>query len=145
MSATRRPVTDWRTDWDFLDPRWIENPFPIWYALRETCPIAHTERFGGAYLPTRWRDIRDIAYDPETFSSRKTAVRENAYDQRGGAPPITSDPPKHRAARMALLPPFTPDAIKKLEPRARAACNDLIDAIFARASTNDWRFDGALD
>ena len=145
MSATRRPVTDWSTDWDFLDPRWIENPFPIWYALRETCPVAHTERFGGAYLPTRWRDICDIAYDPETFSSRKTAVRENAYDQRGGAPPITSDPPKHRAARMALLPPFTPDAIKKLEPRARAACNDLIDAILARASTNDWRFNGALD
>ena len=95
MSATRRPVTDWSTDWDFLDPRWIENPFPIWHALRETCPVAHTERFGGAYLPTRWRDICDIAYDPETFSSRKTAVRENAYDQRGGAPPITSDPPKH--------------------------------------------------
>ena len=80
-TTTRPPVTDWTTDWDFLDPRWVEDPFPIWDELRQTCPIAHTERFDGVYLPTRWQDIRDISYDPETFSSRKPAVRENAYDQ----------------------------------------------------------------
>jgi hypothetical protein len=22
-------VTDWATDFDFLDPEWIENPYPI--------------------------------------------------------------------------------------------------------------------
>ncbi|MDE0717192.1 MAG: hypothetical protein OXH64_04545, partial [Rhodospirillaceae bacterium] len=26
----RPPVTDWRTDWDHLDPQWRDNPFPIW-------------------------------------------------------------------------------------------------------------------
>ena len=139
------PVTDWTTDWDFLDPRWVENPFPIWDELRQTCPIAHTERFDGVYLPTRWQDIRDIAYDTDSFSSRKPAVRENAYDQRGGAPPISSDPPKHRPARMALLPPFTPQNIDKLEPKARGVCNELIDAILAKAKTNGGHFDGAVD
>ena len=30
-----------------------------------------------------------------------------------------------------LLPPFTPDAMKKLEPRVRAICNELIDEFIA--------------
>src|SRR5262245_22783294 len=60
--SERAPVTDWLTDWDHLDPKWVENPFPIWDGIRASqCPIAHTERFRGAYLPTRYEDIRAIA------------------------------------------------------------------------------------
>src|SRR5215472_110729 len=36
----RKPVTDWTTDWDHLDPRWREDPYPIWDELRRSCPIA---------------------------------------------------------------------------------------------------------
>ena len=105
--SQRPPVKDWATDFDHLDPRWIEDPFPIWDELRQKCPIAHTERFNGVYLPTRYEDVRAIAYDPEHFSSRKVIVRESPPPANNGAPPITSDPPRHRLARMALLPPFT--------------------------------------
>ena len=125
--TTRPPVEDWATDWDFLDPRWIEDPFPIWDELRQSCPIAHTDRYDGAYLPTRWKDIRDIAYDTEHFSSRRVIVRDVRPDVSNSAPPITSDPPEHKPAKQLLLPPFTPDAMKKLEPRVRAICNELID------------------
>jgi cytochrome P450 len=76
QQRARPPVTDWTTDWDHLDSRWVEDPFPIWEDLRKRCPIAHTERFNGVYLPTRYEDVRAIAYDPEHFSSRRTAVRE---------------------------------------------------------------------
>jgi cytochrome P450 len=128
----RAPVTDWLTDWDHLDPKWVEDPFPIWSEIRSApCPIAHTNRYRGVYLPTRYADIREIAYDPEHFSSRQVVVRDT-QPPGGGAPPITSDPPKHRAARMALLPPFTPQAIEKLRPKARAICNELIDAFAAQ-------------
>jgi len=48
----RKPVTDWATDWDHLDPRWREDPFPIWDELRRSCPIAHTERYQGAFGST---------------------------------------------------------------------------------------------
>ena len=76
--SQRAPVKDWLTDWDHLDPRWVEDPFPIWEDIRASkCPIAHTERFRGAYLPTRYEDVRNIAYDPEHFSSRQVVVREN--------------------------------------------------------------------
>jgi cytochrome P450 len=133
--SERAPVTDWLTDWDHLDPRWIEDPFPIWETIRAAkCPIAHTERFRGAYLPTRYEDVRKIAYDPEHFSSRQVVVRENQIVSGGGAPPITSDPPRHRAARMVLLPPFTPQAIDKLVPKARAVCNEMIDAFIDKGS-----------
>lgn len=128
--GNRPPVADWLTDWDHLDPAWVADPFPIWDAIRaSSCPIAHTKRFLGAYLPTSYRDIREIAYDPEHFSSRQVIVRDNPPPvSGGGAPPITSDPPRHRSARMALLPAFTPQAIDKLIPRTRSICNALIDA-----------------
>ena len=28
------PVTDWVNDFDHTDPRWTEDPFPIWEELR---------------------------------------------------------------------------------------------------------------
>src|SRR5262249_38598302 len=40
--GTRPPASDWKTDFDHLDPRWIEDPYPIWDDLRQSCPIAHT-------------------------------------------------------------------------------------------------------
>jgi hypothetical protein len=130
--SQRPPVKDWATDFDHLDPRWVNDPFPIWDELRQKCPIAHTERFNGVYLPTRYADVRAIAYDPEHFSSRKVVVREMPPPNNNGAPPITSDPPRHRLARMALLPPFTPQAIDKLVPKARAVCNELLDAFVGK-------------
>jgi cytochrome P450 len=126
----RPPVADWTTDWDHLDPRWRENPFPIWDELRAKCPIAHTDRFLGAYLPTRYEDVRAIANDPVHFSSRRVVVRE-ARPEPMPSPPITSDPPQHKPFKQLLLPPFTAEAMTKLEPRARAICNELIDKFIA--------------
>jgi cytochrome P450 len=121
------PVTDWVNDFDHTDPRWTENPFPIWDELRATSPVVHTERFLGCYLPTTYEAVKAIAHDTEHFSSRRVVVRDVRPEQIGNAPPITSDPPEHKPAKQLLLPPFTPDAMKKLEPRVRAICNELID------------------
>jgi cytochrome P450 len=133
--STRPPATDWATDFDHLDPRWVNDPFPIWEEMRKKCPIAHTDRFMGVYFPSRYDDVRAVAYDTEHFSSRRIIVRETP-PPRIPAPPITSDPPEHRPARMVLLPPFTPDAMKKLEPRARTLANELIDKFIARGNAD---------
>jgi cytochrome P450 len=131
--SQRPPVQDWATDFDHLHPQWINDPFPIWDDLRQRCPIAHTDRFQGVYLPTRYADVRAVAYDTEHFSSRRVVVRETP-PPRVAAPPITSDPPEHRPARMVLLPPFTPDAMRKIEPRARLIATELIDGFIGRGS-----------
>jgi cytochrome P450 len=124
----RAPVADWATDFDHLDPRWVEDPHSIWRKLRETCPVAHTDRFEGVYLPSRYEDIRAVAYDTEHFSSRRVSVREGK-PLFPPSPPVTSDPPAHRDDRRILLPPFTPQAVAKLEPRARAICRELLQRL----------------
>src|SRR2546423_2805187 len=125
------PVTDWVHDFDHTDPRWTENPFPIWDLLRAECPVVHTKRFLGCYMPTTYEAARQIAHDTEHFSSRRVIVRDVRPEITASAPPITSDPPEHKPAKQLLLPPFTPDAMKKLEPRVRAICNELIDEFIA--------------
>ena len=75
------PVTDWINDFDHTDPRWTENPFPIWEELRAASPVVHTERFLGCYMPTTYEAVRAIANDTEHFSSRRVLVR----DERPGA------------------------------------------------------------
>jgi cytochrome P450 len=132
------PVTDWIHDFDHTDPRWTEDPFPIWDALRSHGPVVRTERFLGCYLPTTYQAVKEIAYDTEHFSSRRVVVRDVRPEITQPSPPITSDPPEHKPAKQLLLPPFTPDAMKKLEPRVRAICNELIDDFIA-----DGRCDAA--
>jgi cytochrome P450 len=120
------PVTDWICDFDHTDPRWTENPYPIWDALRAAGPVVHTERFLGCYMPTTFEAVKQITYDTEHFSSRRVVVRD-VRPQTIPSPPITSDPPEHKPAKQLLLPSFTPESVGKLEPRVRAICNELID------------------
>jgi cytochrome P450 len=134
------PVADWATDFSHLEPEWAADPYPIQDDLRERCPIAHTGRFGGGWLPVRYEDVAAIAYDTENFSSR-AIIMSNFRPPRdiapiGGSPPISSDPPFHHDARKLLLPAFTKTAIARLEPATRAFCHSLIDQ-FGAAETVD--------
>jgi hypothetical protein len=126
------PVADWATDFSHVEPEWAADPYPIQDDLRQRCPIAHTGRFGGAWLPTRYEDVAAIAYDTERFSSR-SIILSNFRPPRdlapiGGSPPISSDPPFHHDARKLLLPAFTKAEIAKQEPATRRFCHSLIDA-----------------
>jgi cytochrome P450 len=94
--------------------------------------VATTQRFeGGAYLPLRYQDIYDIAYDTEHFSSQRIVVREQKLPI-SGMPPLTSDPPVHTPARRLILPPFAPKEVAKLEPRIREIVVALLDALEGR-------------
>jgi cytochrome P450 len=126
------PVSDWATDFSHVEPEWSADPYPIQDELRQRCPIAHTERFGGGWLPTRYEDVAAVAYDPDHFSSRAIIMsnfRPPADEAPvGGSPPISSDPPFHHDARKLLLPAFTKAAVARQEPATRAFCHSLIDA-----------------
>ena len=130
------PVSDWATDFSHFEPGWSADPYPIQDDLRQRCPIAHTERFGGGWLPTRYEDVAAIAYDTERFSSR-SIIMGNFRPPRdlapiGGSPPISSDPPFHQHARKLLLPAFTKTAVSRQEPATRALCHALIDTFEGR-------------
>ncbi len=111
------PVADWAADFSHLEPEWAADPYPIQDDLRQRCPIAHTERFGGGWLPTRYDDVAAIAYDTERFSSR-SIIMSNFRPPRelapvGTSPPISSDPPFHHDARKLLLSAFTKVSVRQ--------------------------------
>ena len=133
---TTGPVSDWATDFSHLEPEWSADPYRIQDDLRQRCPIAHTERFGGAWLPTRYEDVSAIAYDTDHFSSR-AIILSNFRPPRdlapvGGSPPISSDPPFHHDARKLLLAAFTKKEVSRQEPATRAFCHSLIDSFQGR-------------
>ena len=138
MTTQHPPVANWATDFDHTDPRWVADPYPIWDELRSRCPVAHTERFGGTWLPLRHEDVAAVAYDTEHFTSRSVVVSEmrpgpdDLPAPIGLAPPITSDPPFHALARRLLLPAFSPKRIEALEPFTRELCVELLDAAAGR-------------
>ena len=145
------PVNDWATDYDIFDPQYVKSPCPIWDELRETCPVAHSKRWGGSWMPTRYEDLFNIARDVQHFSSRNVLVApagpppdeagaEAAAAFQVGAPPITSDPPVHTWARRLLLPPLSTKAIARWEPETRELCRSLIAGFIGNG-----RADAAVD
>jgi cytochrome P450 len=128
----KQPVDDFATDWDHADPQWVHDPYPIWEDLRDRCPVAHTERYGGAWFPATHEGVSKIANDTENFTSRAVIINNGRPDGEdipapiGGAPPITSDPPFHQIARRLILPALAPGPINALEPRIRSLCVDLL-------------------
>ena len=94
------PVTDWVHDFDHTDPRWTEDPFPIWDELRSACPVVHTERFRGCYLPTTYEEVRQSPTTPSISPRAASSCATSGPTSRRAAPPITSDPPEHKPAKQ---------------------------------------------
>jgi cytochrome P450 len=127
-------VSDWATDLDHANPQYNRNAPEIWKQLRESgCPVAHSDRYGGMWMPLTHDTVHEVAYDTEHFTSRSVVVSTTRPGELappapiGGAPPITSDPPFHNIARRILLPPFAPKMIEPWEHEVRILCRRLLD------------------
>ena len=105
------PVTDWATDFDHADPAYNRNAHEIWADLRDRCPVAHTDRYHGAWLPVTHADVAQIAHDTDNYTSRAVVVsnaqefaagadRRRAADHQRPAVP----PPRPTAAAAAVRP-----------------------------------------
>ena len=143
MTDTRKPVEDLLTDYDIFDPEFVKNPYPGYSEIRESqCPIAHTDRYQGSWLPTRYEDVVAIAQEFETFTSRQILVMPPAEGRNEGAyagvaaPPITSDPPDHHWHRRLILPIFSPQSVAKYEQGTRDLCNALIDEFIDKGTAD---------
>ena len=148
MTISKPPVEDFATDFDHTDPVYVADPFPIWDELRETCPVAHTTRYGGAWLPTRYADVSAIAHDTEHFTSRTVVIGNGRPGEdappapMGVAPPISSDPPFHAIARRLMQPAFSPKSIEPYRAFTRSLCRRLL-APFTDATQMDISVDYA--
>ena len=145
MTEGKPTVADWATDFDHTHADYAATAPEVWEELRTRCPVAHTDRFGGAWMPVRHEDVSAIAHDTQHFSSEFVIVNDfkptGETRPVGFAPPITSDPPFHREARRILLPAFSPKAMERWEPATRKVCNELLDAIAVKGADVDAAVD----
>ncbi len=137
MTMTERE-RDWAATFNHMEQEFAQDPYPVYDHLRQHCPVAHSDNFGGMWVPTRYEDLVAIAHDTEHFSSRMVVISENMQPDQfvaaggGGAPPITADPPIHTPYRRMLLPWFSPRRIDAWTPVTRDLANELIDDFIAR-------------
>ncbi len=128
------PVNDWSTDYDIFDPDYVRDPVPVWKELRGQCPVAHTDRHSGSWLPTRYEDLQAFVRMVPEMSSKEPIVvpppivAEGDVDEYGiESPPITSDPPEQIPIRRLILPFFTAKAVAPYREGTVELCHSLIN------------------
>jgi cytochrome P450 len=144
------PVQDWTTDYDIFDHEYVADPFGIWAEMRAQCPIAHSDRWGGSWMPVTYEHVTSIARDIESFPSGKgiSVVPPLEVEQgqapllANGVPPISADPPVHTWTRRLILPSMSPHRVEEYEVMTRELCRRLVDG-FVRTGRADAAADYA--
>jgi hypothetical protein len=116
-----------------------DDPYPIYKAMREGCPVAHSEQHDGFWVVTSYEGVDTIVHHPEVFSSRQTSIPWGTFGEFFVLPPITLDPPEHKAFRNIVMPVFSPRAVAKWEGLIRDTCRSLIDSIRGRTEVDAAR------
>jgi cytochrome P450 len=130
---------------DFLD-----NPYPVYAALRETEPFKRMP--DGSYFLTRHADLVAVYRDAKVFSSDKQVEFGPKYNHApfnqppfataGGLAPlfehhtsslVFNDPPLHTRVRRLIMGALTRRAIEAMEPGLVSLVDSLLDQIEAQA------------
>ncbi|HWI25691.1 MAG TPA: cytochrome P450 [Stellaceae bacterium] len=118
-----------------LERRFLDDPYPLYRALREHDPV-HLMPDGSWFL-SRYEDCAAVYRDADTWSSDKTVdFRPNFGDsllyEHHTTSLVFNDPPYHTRVRRLLAPAFTPRALRTLQPRVEALVDRLLDDLAAR-------------
>jgi cytochrome P450 len=90
----------------------------------------------GAWVVTRYEDIRRVYEDNEYFSTEGVAQFQALAGETWPSIPLGIDPPDHWRYRKFLNPWFTPVAMNKLEPRIRETIGGMIDSFAAKGEVD---------
>lgn len=118
-------------DFDPLLPETFDSANAEYAALRGTCPVAHSDAWGGFWALMKHADVAAAAADSATFiTSKQNVVPAVAFT--GRRPPLHLDPPEHTPYRRALSPLLTERRVARYEPVIREICAGLLDAMAAK-------------
>jgi cytochrome P450 len=109
-----------RSDWDPKDQTILGNQRHAYDAMRESCPVAHSDFLGWSLF--RHSDIDHVISNPGTYS--------NASKRR--AVPNGMDPPEHTRYRRAIDPFFAPDQVAAFKTDIWRLAVTLMEAIDTR-------------
>ena len=118
-----------------LDPAFLDDPFPVYRALREHDPVHRMP--DGSYFLSRYDECAAVYRDPGTWSSDKTvdfqpSLGDGLLYEHHTTSLVFNDPPYHSRVRKLLAPAFTPRALMALQPRIEALVDRLLDRAAAR-------------
>lgn len=121
-------------DFDHHAPEYAADPWNTAARLAKECPVAWSPRHGGFWVIAGHEQVRAVARDAKTFSSRHdlpngcTAFQGiNLPSVPGRYLPIELDPPAQLDWRRALAPKFSPAMAEKLQPLMAEFCTYNLD------------------
>ena len=122
-------------DFDALASETFDSPYALYADLRERCPVARSDAFGGFWAFLRYDDVCAAAADYKLFTTTvQNVVPKVAFT--GRRPPLHFDPPDHTPFRRALNPLFSPARLAALEPAVRRICVELLEPLIAQGSAD---------
>ena len=137
--VTRPDVSpDAIVDFDHHSDEFNLNQRTINAELRQKCPVAWNENYGGFWFLTSYDAVSQTARDDDTFSHKYEPNAANGVDYQGemGVPRPEGQPalgigevdgPYHLALRHALAPFFSPGAVEKMRPFMEEQSNWFLD------------------
>jgi cytochrome P450 len=120
-------------DFNPLEAETFDSSQAEYARLRDQCPVAHSDAWGGFWALMKHDDVANAAADWRTFiTSQQNVVPKVAFT--GRRPPLHLDPPEHTPYRRALSPLLTDKKVAVLEPVIREISRGLIAAMVANGS-----------
>lgn len=125
---------------DIGDPAFKADPFSVYARLRAEAPVVRviTQRFGEAWLVTRYADVSAMLKDRRLVKDAANAPASGSASRRRSPPklfaPLTRnmlgmDDPDHARLRRLVQASFTPRRVALMATRAEATAQALIHAI----------------
>lgn len=116
------------------DPRFLQDPYPTYAAMRSACPVqAVASGSGGrlSYLVTGYAEAREALADAR-LSKDTSAFFAGKESKRRLHPAVahnmlSSDPPEHTRLRKLVTKAFTTGAVAELRPFIARVTDDLLD------------------
>lgn len=126
--TTTMPVEELVHHLDLFDPTHYKRLWEVLeYARKSSSPVIKTDADQGYFIITTYDDLRDVANDPETFSSVEPALRGVPVR----LPPISEDPPIHAEFRKLLNPYFSRAYLLRYEQSMRDTARELLEPVLA--------------
>ncbi|MER6784078.1 cytochrome P450 [Streptomyces sp. NPDC000658] len=115
------------------DPRFLQDPYPAYAAIRSTCPVQPVRGPDGrvSYLITGYAEAREALADARL--SKDTAAFFAGKASRRRLHPavahtmLASDPPRHTRLRALVTKAFTTGAVTRLRPFIARVTDELLD------------------
>ena len=110
------------------------DPWTPLRELRETCPVAYSENYGGFWILTSYADIKAVASDDVRFSSANGLTVPDKKNTGQRSIPIEMDAPDFLAFRRILHPMLSPAAVDRMTPVIERFIHGAIDNVIESGS-----------